>query len=606
LALLGFSGDDPNFLEWTGWIRDELGRNHAPIYLVGPLPLGTAKRSLLERRGVTLIDLSPLWPANRTGDIHAGTIQEFLEALYDAQPARKWKWPDVSGPKSDLGRLIAAGPAPPAEVRPDPPLPLTAEVAGRVVERWTFERNEYPGWVVAPEDKRSSLWQQTKDWFRPLAKFAEDCPAADRILLFREINWRLDTVMAPSFMELVGPFGKALDEILPDLMGGRRSFAASQAGPPAEISGTEVADAWLEIAFGLFRDAREDYDAARWREWKRKIDTVISLQPKPSDRNQYETALWEIWNVEREQAKSVLAMWQPSSYSPLAAMRKAALLAELDELGEARSLLRTALLEIRRALRNQGQNIELLSMDGWCTYLLGAAERSLCAAAFDTASYDALRDEFGERWEELKAWDCDPRPHKRYFDEALSAESRVPQKIQEEVLGFDPGEVTVTTHLSGGDATPYLPGFACIRLYEQVGIPMRLPGVKVVGDALRNACRWLAPFTGFWSPALLIRAGRPKDLTHGSFLTRTQARNMDSALASRVYVWCLGILQRELPLVGQIAMGSARESLLEALIEVLSRLAFKADAQDLRKTFPLAFRFHKLPAVRAHLGVVNK
>lgn len=49
LALLGFSGDDPNFLEWTGWIRDELGRNHAPIYLVGPLPLGTAKRSLLER-----------------------------------------------------------------------------------------------------------------------------------------------------------------------------------------------------------------------------------------------------------------------------------------------------------------------------------------------------------------------------------------------------------------------------------------------------------------------------------------------------------------------------------------------------------------------------
>jgi hypothetical protein len=81
---------------------------------------------------------------------------------------------------------------------------------------------------------------------------------------------------------------------------------------------------------------------------------------------------------------------------------------------------------------------------------------------------------------------------------------------------------------------------------------------------------------------------------------------MDSALASRVYVWCLGILQRELPLVGQIAMGSARESLLEALIEVLSRLAFKADAQDLRKTFPLAFRFHKLPAVRAHLGVVNK
>ena len=32
VVLLGFSGDDPNFLEWIGWIRDELGDHHAPIY----------------------------------------------------------------------------------------------------------------------------------------------------------------------------------------------------------------------------------------------------------------------------------------------------------------------------------------------------------------------------------------------------------------------------------------------------------------------------------------------------------------------------------------------------------------------------------------------
>src|SRR5207249_2970550 len=44
-VLLGFSGEDPNFLEWTGWIRDELGTKHAPMYLVGPLGLGAAQRS---------------------------------------------------------------------------------------------------------------------------------------------------------------------------------------------------------------------------------------------------------------------------------------------------------------------------------------------------------------------------------------------------------------------------------------------------------------------------------------------------------------------------------------------------------------------------------
>jgi hypothetical protein len=59
-VLLGFSGEDPNFLEWTGWIRDELGESHAPIYLVSPLSLGNAERTLLNRRGVTPIDVSPI------------------------------------------------------------------------------------------------------------------------------------------------------------------------------------------------------------------------------------------------------------------------------------------------------------------------------------------------------------------------------------------------------------------------------------------------------------------------------------------------------------------------------------------------------------------
>ena len=35
-CLFGFSGDDPNFLQWIGWIRDNLGKDKAQkIYLVG-------------------------------------------------------------------------------------------------------------------------------------------------------------------------------------------------------------------------------------------------------------------------------------------------------------------------------------------------------------------------------------------------------------------------------------------------------------------------------------------------------------------------------------------------------------------------------------------
>jgi hypothetical protein len=58
-VLLGFSGDDPNFLAWSGWIRDELGSAHAPIYLVGALNLTDPQRALLARRDIIPIDLSP-------------------------------------------------------------------------------------------------------------------------------------------------------------------------------------------------------------------------------------------------------------------------------------------------------------------------------------------------------------------------------------------------------------------------------------------------------------------------------------------------------------------------------------------------------------------
>lgn len=37
LCLIGFSGDDPNFVQWLGWIRDNLQDRSQDIYLVGML-----------------------------------------------------------------------------------------------------------------------------------------------------------------------------------------------------------------------------------------------------------------------------------------------------------------------------------------------------------------------------------------------------------------------------------------------------------------------------------------------------------------------------------------------------------------------------------------
>ena len=57
-CVIGFSGDDPNFLQWSGWVRDNLGDAAPPIYLAGWLDLSSPERILLEKRNIFPIDLA--------------------------------------------------------------------------------------------------------------------------------------------------------------------------------------------------------------------------------------------------------------------------------------------------------------------------------------------------------------------------------------------------------------------------------------------------------------------------------------------------------------------------------------------------------------------
>lgn len=59
LCLIGFSGDDPNFLQWIGWIRDNLGKDNSPkIFLIGIFNLSDPQIKLLEQRNVVPVDMS--------------------------------------------------------------------------------------------------------------------------------------------------------------------------------------------------------------------------------------------------------------------------------------------------------------------------------------------------------------------------------------------------------------------------------------------------------------------------------------------------------------------------------------------------------------------
>ncbi|MGA2843259.1 MAG: SIR2 family protein [Steroidobacteraceae bacterium] len=86
LCLVGFSGDDPNFLQWAGWVRDHLGGSARRIYLVGNLRLERATRRYLEAHNIAPIDLAPLVNGLPRKLQHAAATRIFIDELRKAKP----------------------------------------------------------------------------------------------------------------------------------------------------------------------------------------------------------------------------------------------------------------------------------------------------------------------------------------------------------------------------------------------------------------------------------------------------------------------------------------------------------------------------------------
>lgn len=81
LCLIGFSGDDPNFLSWLGWLRDNMGENCPTIYLIGLFQnMSAAEKMTLENQNITVLDLGDLFD-NKADVGHQEALDSFLNKL---------------------------------------------------------------------------------------------------------------------------------------------------------------------------------------------------------------------------------------------------------------------------------------------------------------------------------------------------------------------------------------------------------------------------------------------------------------------------------------------------------------------------------------------
>ena len=181
LCLLGFSGDDPNFLQWAGWVRDHLASQSRRIYLVGALGLNAAKRKYLESINVAPIDLGDLVNEYDDHDSrHLVATKLFLQALLHLKPQQAWEWQPTELQGSKKSALETAK------------NPENSDHAANILQQQlpslTKDRMSYPGWIVCPYQQRFQLQSRLNNpW--PNQKNLSEMLKNDKANLLFEITW---------------------------------------------------------------------------------------------------------------------------------------------------------------------------------------------------------------------------------------------------------------------------------------------------------------------------------------------------------------------------------------------------------------------------------
>ena len=456
-CLLGFSGTDPNFLNWSGWVRDNLGASAPRIYLAGWLALSPHRRRMLEERGVLPIDLahhpkSSEWPEHQR---HHHAIHWILHTLERGRPYDVTYWPS---PFRHPYPTIPNELQPVAEntgQRPMQEFPTEAnlgiddlrEKTLAILSVWEHNRQNYPGWLFLPVGEERELFRRnTVDWERTLVQVLPELTPLEQLWALRELAWRSEMLLEP----LSAEFASAAEVVLRSIDCEKHTIDGIPLYEPDWIT---IRESWCVVALSLLTNARLELENDRFSQWLEAIQRFADGDLETHHRIQYEQALWAVYSLDFESFQRLLDDWQVEEGDPFWMIRKAALLKDIDADDEAVHLVAHALDRIRRASPGE-QSVLRLSREGWAMW---------SSIVMDN------RQEHLRRWDQLAALKCDAMAEKDIIYQQMSDYSQ-----SQNAPGFDLGTQQVRRiHFAseGAQSVRFRAAYRALRVSEVAGLP---------------------------------------------------------------------------------------------------------------------------------------
>ncbi|EAQ81103.1 hypothetical protein DSM3645_21067 [Blastopirellula marina DSM 3645] len=514
-CLFGFSGDDPNFLAWTGWVRDTLALSAPSLYLFCLNEPKHFQRRLLEERHVIPIPLTRVSQKENLKD----ALKWVLNFLAQEPSLANVAWnrpPDVVAEKSEANEQTS-----PTKIKHID-----------VCKIWKKNRLKYGGWNILHIEGIKRLWIDTQFWLRYTRYISNSTHEIwQRVFFSRELTWRMSTCLHPLFDSIV--FNN-IDPMLIEV----NAMNETQIGEACRSHPSFLLDVFA-IRCELLRHAREIGDSKRFEVLYRAIESDELKDENIQNFLFYQHALLLLGQLKAKEAQQIISNWNTNSDS-IWSIRKAGLLLELGNFSTAIELLNELANELTVYRSSRNVDLRARSAEGLVLFLLSACDQfqtansrtPLLSKRFDPTKKDSENEMIGEgdiqrRLRELRPLGCDPRPLLQNLRDSLKTRHEF-KDIRTVKASFDIGSETIDYRLS--DVDEMTDTYRALRFIEDSGIPLQIHGViplTITAKVFENATHHISQLSTSEGLGLVLRSRSEKQIK--SFFNRQRLINTTEA-----------------------------------------------------------------------------
>ena len=593
-CLIGFSSDDPNFLQWSGWVRDNLGESAPKIYLAGWLNLSPHRRRMLEDRNIVPIDLARHpkagnWPEHQR---HQYATEWILHSLERGRPYEVSEWPSRSNwqLQSIPEELQPVKEIVPNEPKEEPTSPSesgneSGDLSEQVMEClkiWAHNRRIYPGWLVVPTSAQYLMSWSNGQWESPILGVLPGFAPLERLKAIGELVWRREITLDPISPELETSAQEALEEI------DCQTRTIKGVADPS-IDWANVRETWRIVALALVTVARFRFDEDLFEKRIAALSPFRNDHPDVVQRIYHERCLWAIYALDFKKLDDLLKDWQTKNCDPVWMLRKAAILVEMNRNDDTIQLLNHALSAIRENPFNE-RNLARPSREGWALWLALEFEKR------ESLFGESVKNQIDAppafmRWRELTSLKCNAFVEKHDYADAIRGHNDKKEK-----LPFDLGHrYEPVLLISNEERDRQVAAYRAIRLSEVAGLPPSAKRFGIASDILKLAANKLSLNDPNMAARLVLRVSNyDQDVTLTRVFSRTRVATMPMDSVKRLVQVCNGAIEYALP---QITGGRPRAIFwierLRVVLEALSRLVLRLDPAMAEIVFNQALEYYR-------------